>query len=75
MPEILKQFKKEVGKLVTEDVQDMEYSQIWVDDQTILQTKKNSTRHRCSQRLGKGLFFTDSEKAKKIKKLRETVLP
>ncbi len=75
MPSILQQFKEEVGELVAGDVHNMEYSQVKIDEQIISQTQKFSTRHRCSQRLGKGLFFTDSEKAKRIKDLREINLP
>lgn len=75
MPGILKSFKSKIGKLTNRDIINSEYKPLFVDEQVVIKTKAYSIRHRCSQRLGKGLFFTDNEKKNKINKINKLALP
>ena len=75
MPGILRSFRSKIGKLTNCDVINSEYKPLFVDEQVIIKTKAYSNRHRCSQRLGKGLFFTDNEKKNKINKTNKLSLP
>ena len=75
MRKILDCFKELTGGLLNQDVMDLDYRKVIIDEQSIETTKKYSSRYRSSQRLGKGLFFTDEEKEKKKKELASIELP
>lgn len=72
---ILEAFEKIVGTLVNHDVIDTDYRAIAIDESVRQQTQKYSTRYRASQRIGKGLFYTDAEKKAEIERMRERPLP
>jgi hypothetical protein len=75
MAYLLDLFRNKIGKLVDRDTTDIAFREIEIDETVLNNTQKYPTRHRCSQRLGKGLFFTDKEKKEKISRLRKIVLP
>ena len=75
MGDILESFKKKVGSLISPDVIDADYQALTIDDSVKRQTKKYATRYRASQRIGKGLFFTDNEKKEELDRMRKRPLP
>ncbi len=75
MPDILQSFRKRIGKLVDGEVLDRDFEPVTVDTKVVENTKLYSTRHRGSQRLSKGLFFTDSEKKETLHELRTMKMP
>lgn len=76
MASILRLFQEKIGSLIDDpDSINKNYSEVKIDAKAVQKTKKFAVRHRCSQRLGKGLFFTDAEKKKSIKKMRHLTLP
>ena len=75
MVSILRLFREKVGRLKNQDTIDQHFCEVTVDENVIKKTQKLALRHRCSQRLGKGLFFTDKEKNKTIAEMRKLILP
>ena len=75
MKRILDCFKELTGGLLNRDVMDLDYRKVIIDERSIETTKTYSSRYRSSQRLGKGLFFTNEEKKIKKKKLASIELP
>ncbi len=75
MPRLLQIFTQKVGRLVSADPIEAEFKPISVDQSVIASTQSHATRHRCSQRLSKGLFFTDKEKKDNILRMRKISLP
>lgn len=75
MAGILEAFQKRVGTLVNHDVIDADYRAIAIDESVRAQTQKYATRYRASQRIGKGLFFTDTEKKAEVERMRGRPLP
>jgi hypothetical protein len=76
MANILKIFKSKTdGGLIQEDVFDMDYSPIQIDNKTRERSQARSTHLRSSVRLAKGKFYTNKEKAEKLNRLRKIELP
>ncbi|MCK4619957.1 MAG: hypothetical protein KAT52_08415 [Desulfobacterales bacterium] len=75
MSSILRLFREKVGRLTDQDTIDQHFCEVTVDENVIKKTQKLALRHRCSQRLGKGLFFTDKEKNETIAEMRKLILP
>ncbi len=76
MAGILRLFQERIGSLINDpDSINRNFAEFEVDEKSVKKTQHFAVRHRCSQRLGKGLFFTDAEKKKSIEKMRRLTLP
>lgn len=76
MSKISTLFQEKMGVLFPDrDVFDDDFSVHQIDEEAVKVTQEYSGRYRCSQRIGKGLFFTDAEKDELKKRLREMRLP
>ena len=75
MASLLEQFKHRVGSLVRGNVINADFKPVVVDDEVVAKTSTYASRYRCSQRLGKGLFYTDSERKAACDRMRRIKLP
>ncbi len=76
MSGIWRLFQEKIGRLTSwPDPLDKDFAKIRIDKNVVSETQQLAVRHRCSQRLGKGLFFTDEEKQKFMDEVRQLSLP
>lgn len=52
-----------------------DFKPVVVDEEVVNKTRAYASRYRCSQRLGKGLFYTDSERKAELDRMNRVELP
>ncbi len=75
MASLLETFRRRIGSLVEGDVINTDFKPVVVDEEVINKTRIYAPRYRCSQRLGKGLFYTDSERKAERDRMSRIQLP
>jgi len=75
MASLLENFRRRIGTLVDGDIVNTNFKPVVVDEEVLDKTKTFASRYRCSQRLGKGLFYTDSERKAERARLSKIKLP
>ncbi len=75
MASLLENFKQRIGILVERDVMNADFRPVVVDEDVLNKTRTYASRYRCSQRLGKGLFYTDSEREAEHARMIRIKLP
>ena len=75
MPSLLENFRRQVGTLIEGDIVNADFKPVVVDEEVLNKTRTYASRYRCSQRLGKGLFYTDSERKAEYDRMSRIKLP